>query len=161
MDRGKRGIERPMAVDANGASLWAPSGAGRPPRLPALGRDAGDPAGARGFARADHGASRPRPRFGGHARTPEGSWPGSRDLREGQTRSATGQETPGGGAHELPEQRPQGAFVVHGKAGAGRRLLIRLLRGGHRRAQAHWRSLDSLPLGGPTLATTVTCCRKL
>ncbi len=75
MDRGKRGIERPMAVDANGASLWAPSGAGRPPRLPALGRDAGDPAGARGFVRADHGASRPRPRFGGHARTPEGSWP--------------------------------------------------------------------------------------
>jgi hypothetical protein len=64
-------------------------------------------------------------------------------------------------ADELLEQCPQEVGVVHREAGTGHRLLDRFLRGGHRRAQAHPRRLDPLPLGESPLATTMTYWRKL
>ena len=46
-------------------------------------------------------------------------------------------------------------------AGAGHRLLDRLLRGGRRGASAHPASLDSLPLGGPSSAAPITFWHRL
>jgi hypothetical protein len=63
--------------------------------------------------------------------------------------------------NQLLAQRPQEADVVHGAPGAGYRLLGGLLRRGHRHAETHPRSLESLSLGGSAFSPTVTYWRKL
>src|SRR5919107_1905582 len=56
----------------------------------------------------------------------------------------------GGGAYQLLlAQRPQEAALIHRAAGAGHRLLDRLLRGDHCCKVAYPKSLDSLSLGEP------------
>jgi hypothetical protein len=68
----------------------------------------------------------------------------------------------GGGEDELLlAKRSQEIGVVHREEGAGDRLLDRFLERDHHRGQAPPESLDSLPLGGPTLPPTMTYWRKL
>lgn len=70
-------------------------------------------------------------------------------------------EAVGRRAHELVDQRPQKACVVYRAGGSGHRLLARLLRGDHHRAQTHARWLDSLSLGGSALPSAVAYWRSL
>src|SRR4051812_26505349 len=51
--------------------------------------------------------------------------------------------------------------MVHRALGPAHRFLDCLLGGGHYRSQAHPTRLDQLPLGGPTLSSTVANWRKL
>jgi len=83
------------------------------------------------------------------------------DLGEGQAGTLLGHESLGGGEDEFVAQRPQEARVVHGATGACRELLGYFLERDHHRGKARPKSLDSLPLGGPTHSQTMTYWRKL
>jgi hypothetical protein len=85
-----------------------------------------------------------------------------RHLQEGEAFGAWGYEPLGGGVDELLlAKRTQKIGVVHREERAGDRLLDQLLKRDHHRGQAPPESLDSLPLGGPTLPPTMTYWRKL
>ena len=62
----------------------------------------------------------------------------------------------GGREDERVAQRPQEARMVHGASGEGDRLLGGVLGGGHHRKAAHPRRLETLPLGGATIPTTMS-----
>jgi hypothetical protein len=59
-------------------------------------------------------------------------------------------------AHQLVAQRPQEAFVVHGEARAGHRLLGGVLGCRDHRKATHPGRLETLPLGGQTFSLSVT-----
>jgi hypothetical protein len=61
-----------------------------------------------------------------------------------------------GRARGTSEASPQEARVVHGAGGEGDRLLGGVLRRGDHRKAASPRRLDTLPLGGATIPTTMT-----
>jgi hypothetical protein len=83
------------------------------------------------------------------------------DLGEGQAGAVLGYEPLSGREDKLVAQRPQEAGVVHGAGGEGDRLLDQFLKRDYHRGQARPKSLESLPLGGPTLPPTMTYWRKL
>lgn len=154
VDRGKRGLKRStMVVDAEGIALGAMAAPANrhdspllAPTLDALPTLGGLPESRRvtftsiGLLRLErHSPAIARTRAGG------------RDLREGQAGTARGDETVGRRTNQLfLDQRPQEASVVHREGRASHRLLDRLLECDHHREEAHPRSLDPLPLGGPT-----------
>jgi hypothetical protein len=78
------------------------------------------------------------------------------DLGEGQTGALLGHVSVGGRADELVAQRPQETRVVHGAHRKGDRLLGGVLRRGDHRKAASPRRLDTLPLGGATIPTTMS-----
>jgi hypothetical protein len=78
------------------------------------------------------------------------------DLGEGQAGAVLGYEPLGGREDKLVAQRPQEAGVVHGAGGESDRLLGGVLRRGDHRKAAGARRLDTLPLGGATIPTTMS-----
>jgi transposase len=139
VDRGKRGIKRSMAVDAEGIPLGSVSAPANRHDSPLLVPTMEATSEALGALPAPSGAGA---RMG--------------DLAEGQAGALLGHVSVGGRAYELVAQRSQEAGLVHGAGGEGDRLLGGLLRGGDHREAAHPRRLESLPLGGAAIPTTMS-----
>jgi hypothetical protein len=78
------------------------------------------------------------------------------DLGEGQAGALLGHESVGGGAYELVAQRPQEASMVHREGWEGDRLLGGVLGRGHYREETDSRRLETLPLGGAAIPTTMS-----
>jgi hypothetical protein len=155
VDRGKRGLKRSMAVDAKGIPL--------------------------GFVSAPQTAttrrfwSRPwkRPQRL-WVRFRRGRWstsiaattrfsPASAFWSWGSGGRSQGRASPhligpriGGREDERVAQRPQEACLVHGADREGDRLLGGLLGRGDHREEAHPRRLETLPLGGAAIPTTMS-----
>ena len=78
------------------------------------------------------------------------------DLGEGQAGALLGHVSVGGRAYELVAQRPQEACLVHREGWEGDRLLGGVLGGSHHREETDSRRLETLPLGGAAIPTTMS-----
>ena len=135
VDRGKRGIKRSVAVDAEGIPIGGVSAPANRHDSPLL---APYPptrlGGGRRATRRDERAPGSRLRLRDHPPAPRGARAHRRDLREGQALTAWDNEALGGGEDKLLAQRPQKARVVYGETEQSGGLLGVLLGGGHHRA---------------------------
>ena len=158
VDRGKAGIKRSMAVDAKGIPLGAVSAPANrqdsPLLVPTL-KAASEALGAMPEETSVHLETEATTRF--LPASVWGSWGWGGRSRGGASRRHSGPRTGGwwsGRAHGT--KRPQEVGVVHGACREGDRLLGGLLGGGDHREEARPRRLETLPLGGATIPTTMS-----
>jgi transposase len=159
VDRGKQGIKRSMAVDAEGIPLGviaAPANRHDSPLLSETLHTVGElPDQASVHLDRAYDSKVTTELLESRALTGAISEKG-KPAPLAASRGAVGRRT-----NQFLAQRPQEACMVYGETGTGHRFLDSILERDHSRKTAHPESLDSLSLGIPPLAPTMTYWRKL